>query len=144
MTTPFGKDTILSPFMIAWALLEIVDGIVAYPGQNGGWNDIGNILIFERDMNRTRGTVAYGVSAAALSWGAAVSEEMLFRGLLLPALDSRYGRRTGLFSSSLVFGVLHLFNSDIDRPLYFFGQAILAGFVFGRHVQNNGYRLKRP
>jgi len=143
MTAPFGKDTILSPFVITWALLGIVDGIIAYPDREGKWNDIGSVRLFERDMSRSRGTVAYGISGGTLSWGAAVSEEMLFRGLFLPALDSRYGRRAGLVSSSLVFGALHLFNSGIDRPVYFFGQATVAGFVFGRHVQKNDYRLKK-
>ncbi len=38
----------------------------------------------------------------------AVSEELLFRGLLLPGLAKRYGQGTGLALSSLLFGAMHV------------------------------------
>ena len=83
--------------------------------------------MFDHYMSRKNGTAAYISSAGAVSLGAAVSEEMLFRGIVLPILDYKFGQRTGLITSSLVFGSLHLFNPDIDRPLYFISQATAAG-----------------
>ena len=68
---------------------------------------------------------------------------MLFRGILMPSLDNRFGKRAGLVSSSVIFGLIHLFNSDIDKPVYFIGQATAAGFAFGYQVQRNRYRLDK-
>ena len=143
MSAPFRGDVIFSKFVLCWAALGVLDGIVAYPRRPPSWGDIDGTRMYGRRMERDGGTALYGTSAAALSWGAAVSEEMLFRGILLPALDYRFGKRAGLVTSSAVFGLMHLFNSDIERPVYFIGQATAAGFVFGYHVQNNMYRLDK-
>lgn len=92
-------------------------------------------------MNRKSGTYYYECMAFAGSYGAAVSEEMAFRGFLMPLLDRKYGKRTGLITTSLTFGLFHLFNADIDKPVYLVSQATVAGFIFGYHVQQNDYRL---
>ncbi|MFF4343098.1 CPBP family intramembrane glutamic endopeptidase [Kitasatospora sp. NPDC001540] len=47
-------------------------------------------------------------SAAAVQIGAAVSEELLFRGLALQALEQVWGSRAALAVTSLFFGVAHL------------------------------------
>jgi len=143
MTAPFRKETVLSPFVLCWALLGIADGIAAYPAREGSWKALASARMYGGTFDRAGGTFVYESSAALLSWGAAVSEEMLFRGLLLPVLDRSFGKRTGLVASSLVFGMIHLFNSDIDRPVYFIGQATAAGFAYGGYVQKHGYRLER-
>lgn len=143
MTAPFRKDSLLSPFVLVFAALGVADGIAGYHRHDISLGDVDKVFIDGNGMNRGTGTVFYGASAAALSWGAAVSEELLFRGLMLPALDYRYGRRTGLAASSAIFGVLHLFNSDIDDPAYFLGQATAAGLAFGWNVQHSGYRLDK-
>jgi membrane protease YdiL (CAAX protease family) len=143
MTAPFRRETVLTRFVLSFAALGIIDSIVAYPDRNSTYCDIRKVRAYGSSWSRGDGSAVYESSALALSWGAAVSEEMLFRGLLLPALDSRYGRRTGLIGSSLVFGLMHLMNTDIDRPAYFIGQATAAGFAFGYNVQRNDYRLNQ-
>ncbi|UNO39472.1 CPBP family intramembrane glutamic endopeptidase [Streptomyces sp. MST-110588] len=49
-------------------------------------------------------------SAIGASVGAAVIEELLFRGLALQALEQLYGARTALVVTALLFGGLHLAN----------------------------------
>jgi membrane protease YdiL (CAAX protease family) len=48
--------------------------------------------------------------AAAVSLGAAVTEELLFRGLLLQALEKWLGSGAALAITSAFFGLAHLFN----------------------------------
>lgn len=47
---------------------------------------------------------------AAVSIGAAVTEELIFRGLALQALEERWGSRVALTVTALLFGLLHLAN----------------------------------
>ncbi|MFK7989817.1 MAG: lysostaphin resistance A-like protein [Sandaracinaceae bacterium] len=54
----------------------------------------------------------------------AISEELLFRGLLLPGLERYYGPRLALWTSSLAFGFIHLMPVAV---VY----ASLAGLVLG-------------
>ena len=143
MTAPFRSDVMLSPFVLGCAALGILDGIVAYPGHSASWNNITHARFFGNNLTRRDGTFWYETSAAALSLGAAVSEEMFFRGLLLPILDYRFGKHTGLAASSLIFGFMHVFNPDIDKPVYFIGQAVAAGFLLGYQVQHDRYRLHK-
>ncbi|WP_218011197.1 CPBP family intramembrane glutamic endopeptidase [Herbidospora mongoliensis] len=59
-------------------------------------------------------TWSQGLSAvlplAAVSIGAAVTEELLFRGLALQALEGLLGSRAALAITALLFGALHLAN----------------------------------
>jgi membrane protease YdiL (CAAX protease family) len=55
---------------------------------------------------------------------APVTEELLFRGLLLPGLAARYGTRIALFATSLLFGLYHL---DVQAAVY----ATLMGLLLG-------------
>ncbi len=143
LLAPFDPDDFLSPIVLAFAALGVIDGIAGYPWHGDGFSDVRNVRSMGNGMSRDTGTAVYEASAFGLSWGAATSEEMLFRGLLMPALDKRYGKKTGLFTSSLIFGSLHLTNTDIDDPGYHVAQATFAGYIFGRHVQNNNYRLSK-
>jgi membrane protease YdiL (CAAX protease family) len=52
------------------------------------------------------------VSAAAVSLGAAVTEELIFRGLLLQALEKWLGSWAALGITSALFGLVHLTNPN--------------------------------
>ena len=143
MTAPFKSKVILSPLVITWAVLGIFDGVISYPKNSKSYRDINRVNMFSHDMSRSNGTVAYLASAYAVSLGAAVSEEIFFRGIALPVMDYRYGQRIGLITTSLVFGLLHLFNPGIDKPVYSLSQATAAGFAFGYHIQHNNYSLSK-
>jgi membrane protease YdiL (CAAX protease family) len=138
---PFDPGNIMSPLVITFTLLGIADGIIGYTHHDQRCRDISTVNALGYRLNREEGTLYYETASAALSYGAAFSEEMLFRGMLLPKLDYSFGKRTGLVTSSLIFGLLHLTNSGIDRPLYFVSQATLAGFMLGWSVQRGDYHL---
>ncbi|MEM7138803.1 MAG: CPBP family intramembrane glutamic endopeptidase [Myxococcota bacterium] len=55
---------------------------------------------------------------------APVTEEIVFRGWLMPMLGDRYGRTAGLIGSSVLFGLVHIEPSAV---IY----ATVAGFVLG-------------
>ncbi|MBI4552722.1 MAG: CPBP family intramembrane metalloprotease [Candidatus Latescibacteria bacterium] len=141
LVAPFDPRVVSDPFVLTFAALGFIDGIVAYPRHHRTFSDIATVRAFSRRMSRATGTSYYEGAAGVVSYGAAVSEEMTFRGLLLPLIDHRFGRRTGLVTTSVTFGLAHLFNADIDKPVYFLSQATIAGFVFGYHVQRHDYRL---
>lgn len=141
--SPFQKKSLLSPLVISFALLGIVDGIISYPTHEKSYANISTITAIDSKMNREQGTMLYESMAFSVSGGAAVSEELIFRGLLLPVLDYKFGKGFGLLSTSFIFGSLHLLNTGVDKPFYLFAQAFVAGFVFGNHVQRNNYRLSK-
>lgn len=58
-------------------------------------------------------------------------EEVLFRGLLLSALSNRYGDRTGLLLSSLLFALAH-------RSLWTFPYLLAGGLVLGWLARRSG------
>ena len=59
-------------------------------------------------------------------------EEIIFRGLLLNRLSSKYGAAPGLFMSSLVFTASHIFTTTIFMWPAQFIFGILAGFMYLR------------
>ena len=75
---------------------------------------------------------------AALAQGAAVltpvtivqagAEEVVFRGIVLASLVARYGVRTGLLISAILFGLWHVV---IGQSLFDGGVAFASTFVFG-------------
>ena len=143
LLAPFNPKVIKSPLVIIFAVLGVIDGHVSYPKSNKLYSDISTIIAANNQMSRDTGTYYYEGMALSISCGAAISEEMAFRGLMLPIMDYTYGKRVGLITTSMTFGLLHLLNPDIDKPLYLVSQATLAGFVFGHHVQHNDYKLSQ-
>ncbi|MFD7062405.1 CPBP family intramembrane glutamic endopeptidase [Streptomyces sp. NPDC059906] len=51
-------------------------------------------------------------SMAAMQLGAAVTEELIFRGLALQALEKMWGSWAALTTTAVLFGLLHLANPD--------------------------------
>lgn len=143
MVAPFKREVISSPLVVAFALLGIADGIYGYPERKRSFSDIDNVTTMGNRMSRDSGTGYYEGMAFAVSYGAGVSEEMLFRGFMLPVIDYKYGKRAGLVSSSLAFGLLHAFNPGLHNPAYTVTQATLAGFIFGYSVQREDYKLSK-
>jgi uncharacterized protein len=58
-----------------------------------------------------------------------MSEELFFRGWLLPTVAAQWGPSIGLVSSSLIFSALHQIGQDF-LPIQFVNQA-LGGLLFG-------------
>lgn len=56
--------------------------------------------------------LSYMIPAAAMAVKSSVFEELLFRGVLFRSVESMAGSWIAIIVSSLVFGLLHLFNPD--------------------------------
>ncbi len=69
-----------------------------------------------------------------LSAIAGISEEVLFRGVLQPWLENSWGLKTGLITSSLLFGLVHAVT-----PLYAI-LATLIGLYLGLSLDYGGHR----
>jgi len=68
-------------------------------------------VLTEFSFSRASGNaLSIVASMAAVSLGAAVTEELLFRGLALQALEQVFGRWVALAVTALLFGFLHLSN----------------------------------
>lgn len=141
LLAPFKKENVFTPLVLTFVALGSMDGFFGYPKDKKRFRDISGVRAAGHNMSRDTGTLYYETASAAVSWGAATSEEMLFRGMLMPILDYRYGKKTGLAASSITFGLLHLANPDVSYPFYLFAQATLAGFIFGNQVQKDDYRM---
>lgn len=72
------------------ALIAVFGGYSFTWSGNGLWSVLGSVLIV-------------GV-------GAAITEELMFRGLALQGLERLFGSRAALVATSLFFGAAHLFN----------------------------------
>ena len=84
-----------------------------------------------RDMVRIDGWLDAVTIPLAVVAIPAVSEELFFRGLLLPGFDRKYGPRVALVGSSLAFGLIHVMPVAV---VY----ASLAGLVIGWVRQRTG------
>jgi membrane protease YdiL (CAAX protease family) len=70
------------------------------------------------------------LSVAAIAVAPAVCEELLFRGLALPALMPALGTTLAVAASSLLFGLIHLDVSGGSATLYRVPFAVLVGAGF--------------
>jgi len=59
----------------------------------------------------------------------ALTEELIFRGMMLRAIEQRFGGMMGVFLSSMVFAGAHLFNTTCTSVAFI--NIALAGMVFG-------------
>lgn len=76
------------------------------------------------------------IAGTALLVFQVASEELLFRGWLLPIVAARWGPWVGLFVSALLFSGLHQFGQPFE-PIQFMNQA-LGGLLFGLLMLRTG------
>ncbi|MFF0526817.1 CPBP family intramembrane glutamic endopeptidase [Nocardia amikacinitolerans] len=89
------------------------------------------MVISEFSFTRASGgTMATVVSIAAVQLGAAVTEELLFRGLLLQGLERLCGSWAALTITAVLFGAIHLANPGATLWTGF-AIAVEAGVLMG-------------
>jgi membrane protease YdiL (CAAX protease family) len=142
LLAPFKPSVISSPIVVLSSLLGVADGLYGYPHRNGTFSNISSVTAMNQRMSRDSGTAYYEGASFAVSYGAGVSEEMVFRGMLLPILDYKYSRSTGLWASSLSFGLLHSLNPGAGG-IYPPAQATAMGLLFGWQVQEDDYQISK-
>ena len=87
----------------------------------GHWQ---NNLLGEAEISQivTRAVFVVGI-------GAGLVEEMLFRGVIMNAMEKRWNRYTAIFVPSVLFGLIHIIGRRLD--LLSIIQLIIAGSVVG-------------
>jgi membrane protease YdiL (CAAX protease family) len=92
----------------------------------------GYLQEFQRlhDMLRPHGADDAVLSVLAIAIAPGVCEELLFRGLVLPALLARWGTNAAVAGSALLFGAIHLDYSGSGPTLYRVPFAIAVGTGF--------------
>ncbi|MEU9342841.1 type II CAAX endopeptidase family protein [Streptomyces sp. NPDC048278] len=73
---------------------------------------IGNIALLGDYTVRGAGSVTGAVGLVGYMAAAAVTEELLFRGVLLRIVEQRFGTWIALTSTGVLFGMMHLLNKD--------------------------------
>jgi membrane protease YdiL (CAAX protease family) len=79
------------------------------------------------DINNIVDAIAAGVGIVIL---VPIMEELIFRGLLQPALRRRLGAVGGVVGSSLIFGLVHALNIDPDSGQMGLEIAATVGGIF--------------
>ena len=150
------NDLLLAPFKLKNVFTPITGGFILaalaelyFEGRNASQtiSDVNQMYFMNRFIDRNTALPIYGTLSLALSWGAGISEEYLFRNGIMPLWDYEYGQSKGLVYSSLFFGSLHfsnvLFsnNPDYKAALLQVAETSIAGYFLGRDVQNRDYRI---
>lgn len=145
LLAPFHPDQFLRWQVFGAALLGATASAIAAEGRDGGrLNDVTRARMFGSDFDRDDATTLYGLSALGVSMGAAMSEEGLFRGVLQPILQDRWGRSAGLWAASGVFGAAHIVGVDGELNVGGVLFATAAGAYFGWMYNEDGNRLAGP
>jgi membrane protease YdiL (CAAX protease family) len=115
----FSVVATLSFVLLQYNVAAIVEKLLPMPIQ---------FQEFLLEITRVRSLSEFLRVASGVVLGAAVAEELLFRGLLQGSLEARHGRWRAIVLSSLLFAVLH----DPWRfvPVFFIG--VLLGYLVSR------------
>lgn len=148
LKAPFDLDEIKKPFVLAFIAAGIIDAIISYSiaPKNQRLSNVDRVYGYGNEFNPLMGSATYTATSTLVSYGAGVSEEMMMRGLVLPVLDYKYGKKTGLVASSLIFSALHIPSylkiKDTKQLLYAITEITAAGFFLGLNAQQNHYNIK--
>lgn len=104
--------SIILPIFVIVCLYIFVPGKLYY----NGFSATRNIFII------LQGVFNIGISAG-------VAEEIIFRGIIMKTLEDKYNMKIAIIIPSLLFGILHLFNGNIDLLSAFL--LILGGTIIG-------------
>jgi membrane protease YdiL (CAAX protease family) len=110
-----GLDGATTPLALVWTLAGVVAAASA----------IITVFMAQPDLLEFVGGLLVLTPITIVQAGA---EEILFRGVILGFLSARYGARTGVLISALLFGLWHVQFSQLPFDM---GVAFLSTFVFG-------------
>lgn len=149
IAAPFKPKNILAPvtgICLSFAALQLW---LETKNRSFTLSDVNRIHVLNGFMKRNPALGVMGATSMVMSWEAGVAEEYIFRNYMLPLYDYRWGQRKGLLVSSAVFGGMHAFNYlFVDKPdaltvLYHVSVTSFFGYVLGKSVQNNNYKIGR-
>lgn len=145
LLSPFKIKNIVTPLVLCFVTFGIIDAYLTYPDNKGTISDISSSTFYGYYLNKQWSNLFYTSSAIMISYGAGVTEEIIFRGAMLTRLDYLYGKKNGLLYTSLVFGAMHTPSffkiKDPIRLSYSILQVTSMGYILGKYVQNHNYQL---
>jgi membrane protease YdiL (CAAX protease family) len=139
---PFSRE-LLNP----WVLGALAVGaglnfaIAKSDVKHGGYSGVSGISYLGNSFNRDTGTAVLSAHWLVLSWGAGVSEEMLFRGIIQSQWEREWGDTAGLLSASALFGLAHIADPSSGDSWFSAGFAAAAGVYFGLRYRARNYTL---
>ncbi len=143
LKAPFKPEVVCSPFVFLMAGLGILDGASTHISGTKTFSDIFRVHAMGNNMSRDQGTLYYESMSLMTSYGAGVSEEMAFRGIIMPVLDYEFGKETGLVITAFTFGAAHALNPGLGNPLSTVVFTTLAGLALGHEVQDDNYKIEK-
>jgi len=147
IVAPFMPKNIFTPITGSFIALALAELWLESRNAEFSYSKVNKMSFLNTYVDKNTGMAIYGAASMAMSWEAGVGEEYIFRNWLMPILDYRLGQRKGLVISSAVFGGMHavnyLFveNPDPVAMLYQVGFTSIMGYVLGKNVQKNHYRI---
>lgn len=141
--SPFSFEQLKSPWVIGSAVAGagINLALTRADKDRRGSGSMAGMRYLGDSFNREWGSAVYSAYWIPISIGAGVSEESLFRGVLQPELEQRWGSRAGLAATSGLFGLAHLDRLNSGDSWAQVGFASAAGLFLGWRAQENGNRL---
>lgn len=143
---PFRPAALLDPWVIGFGALGAGVNWLAVRLETGrrGRATVSGMRYLGQSFGGPAVLPVYAAYWIPVSWGAGVSEEMLFRGMLQADWEERWGSTSGWLAASGAFGLAHV--TAITRPEAWLqgGFAALAGLALGWRYQRTGYRLGEP
>jgi hypothetical protein len=127
------------PYLGFGVLLQIVLPILFLPLANlAGTEDVGQVV--GEEIRRLGGIGTRLLMAGMVAVVAPITEELMFRGVLLQSL-SRLSARRGMWLSAIIFALFHVFSltGDLVRGLLLtLPPFLIIGLILARVTQRRG------
>jgi membrane protease YdiL (CAAX protease family) len=146
LTAPFSRQLLRAPVWGA-ALFGVALGVLGTQDLDAGdgrLSDVERVNMFGGSYDQDDANRLYTASALGISLGAATAEEGLFRGLLQPYLQGRYGERVGFWAAAGSFGAAHLIGLDGKLNPAAVAFTTAGGAYLGWLYEHDGRRLEAP
>jgi len=140
---PFRWKYMSSPWVYGAALAGVGLNYLAAVADKDRrrYRDIVDMRLQGTNRDRRNGTVSYTAYWIPISFGAGVTEEMLFRGIVQTEWEERSSPEKARLGASALFGAAHLDDPTDSATWVNAGFAFLAGLYLGWRTQVNNYRL---
>jgi len=144
---PFKLKNIITPLTGSFVALAFIELFIESRQAEFSIRRVDQMHLLNTYLPKDRALPIFALTSLGMSWEAGVGEEYWMRNYLMPVLDYRMGQTKGLLMTSGIFGGMHAFNyllvEDPDplQILYHVGFATMIGYILGKNVQHNNYKI---
>lgn len=146
MLSPFHPDALSDPWVHAgWLFGAGAVALGASVGNARNFTHVTSVRRAGRDFSPTGGFLLYTGELSAISEGAAVAEEGVWRGMVQVEFEEAFGPMGGWLAASTLFGLAHALNPGSAGERI--GAAVsgtFGGLYLGSLFQRRGHRLRAP